>query len=383
MPVTIKESAAVAGWPTRKGSLVTSTAPAASSAVFVERIEVAGGVLLGKTRAPEFNWKGVTDSPGFGITRNPWNTDLTPGGSSGGCAAAVAAGITRVSMGSDAGGSVRIPASFTGTVALKPTLGRIPVTPLPSAFHHVVHLGPIAACTADLRDMMSIVAGPSSHDWTSLRLSNQRREGDASGLRIGILRSERWRDSVSAVHDGMSIVTNLLEREGFSIEEVDLDVATATRAGIALYRAGCISTVESVSKQESLRLDQGLLRFGAKIDGISDQVIKALEHRDMFGTLLAAVFDRVDVLMLPTLPIVAIPAGRNVPENWHSDDWTSWNPYTPAFNLAQVPALSFPVWPDRSPLPMGVQLVANHCREDKLLSLAQWLERKLPIKLVA
>ena len=104
------------GWPTRRGSALTSAEPAAAHTVFVQRLADAGAVLLGKTRAPEFNWKGITDSPAFGITRNPWNPSLTPGGSSGGCAAAVAAGVVRLSMGSDAGGSIRIPAAFTGTI---------------------------------------------------------------------------------------------------------------------------------------------------------------------------------------------------------------------------------------------------------------------------
>ena len=124
--------AAVRGWPTRRGSALTSAEPAAAHTVFVQRLADAGAVLLGKTRAPEFNWKGITDSPAFGITRNPWNPSLTPGGSSGGCAAAVAAGVVRLSMGSDAGGSIRIPAAFTGTIGLKPTHGRIPCRPCPA-----------------------------------------------------------------------------------------------------------------------------------------------------------------------------------------------------------------------------------------------------------
>lgn len=150
MPMTIKEFAAVKGWPTRRGSLTTSADPAPESTVFVARLEEAGTVLLGKTRAPEFNWKGVTDSPGYGVTRNPWNLDLTPGGSSGGCAAAVASGVVRVSFGSDAGGSVRIPAAFSGILGLKPTFGLIPVVPVPSHFSNTAHVGPLGVSSVDL-----------------------------------------------------------------------------------------------------------------------------------------------------------------------------------------------------------------------------------------
>ena len=131
MPVAIRNSPPCAAAP-RRGSALTSAEPAAAHTVFVQRLADAGAVLLGKTRAPEFNWKGITDSPAFGITRNPWNPSLTPGGSSGGCAAAVAAGVVRLSMGSDAGGSIRIPAAFTGTIGLKPTHGRIPCRPCPA-----------------------------------------------------------------------------------------------------------------------------------------------------------------------------------------------------------------------------------------------------------
>jgi aspartyl-tRNA(Asn)/glutamyl-tRNA(Gln) amidotransferase subunit A len=382
MPVSIKEFAAVRGWPTRRGSVVTPSTPAASSAVFVQRIEDAGGVLIAKTRAPEFNWKGVTDSVGHGITRNPWDLCLTPGGSSGGCAAAVAAGVVRVSMGSDAGGSVRIPAAFTGTVALKPTFGRIPVTPLPSAFHNVVHIGPVAASVAELADMMSVVAGASIHDWTSAGLENRTTQGAASKLRIGLVSPSRWSDSVRAVKDGMHEVLDLMSNGGFEIEEVDFDVRGASATGTYLYRQGCLAVLDTLATQDLARIDQEFIRFARMGEGATvQQLAEILRQRDQFANHLSELFGRVDVLVLPTMPIVAFDAGRNVPAGWHDLDWMSWNPYTPAFNATQVPALSFPVWPKGSQLPVGIQLVAGPAREDRLLHLATWLEALLPIRL--
>src|SRR5690554_3363510 len=190
MPITIKEFASVMGWPTRRGSVLTDPAPAVQNSVFVSRLEAAGAVLLGKTRAPEFNWKGVTDSPGFGITRNPLDPTLTPGGSSGGCAAAVAAGVVRVSIGSDAAGSVRIPAAFTGVLGLKLTRGRIPLVPFPTQFSGLAHLGPLAASADDLADVLDVIAGAAAGDWTS-SLGNARplalRGCEPEKLRVGVV----------------------------------------------------------------------------------------------------------------------------------------------------------------------------------------------------
>jgi aspartyl-tRNA(Asn)/glutamyl-tRNA(Gln) amidotransferase subunit A len=384
MPASIKEFAAVQGWPTRRGSAVTPSTPAAVSADFVERIERAGGVLLGKTRAPEFNWKGVTDSPAFGITRNPWDERLTPGGSSGGCAAAVAAGVVRVSMGSDAGGSVRIPAAFTGTLALKPTFGRIPATPLPTAFHNLVHTGPIAASASDLDDMMSVVAGASPRDWTSQGLAVLADPRPVTELRVGILAPERWRHSVAPVKDALRVVADLFSDNGFELKEVDFDVAAASRVGALLYRLGCLSALNNIPEHEHWRLDQEFIRFARQADGASMRhLVEAIEQRDRFANALGSLFSSVDVLMLPTMPILAFDAGCNVPAGWHDPDWMSWNPYTPAFNLTQTPALSYPVWIDGISMPTGVQFVAGRCREDRLVALARWLEPRLPIRLAS
>lgn len=382
MPVSIKEFAAVRGWPTRRGSLVTSAVPATASAVFVQRIEDAGGVLIGKTRAPEFNWKGVTDSVGYGITRNPLNPALTPGGSSGGCAAAVAAGVVRVSMGSDAGGSVRIPAAFTGTLALKPTFGRIPLTPLPTAFNNIVHAGPIAASVSDLACMMEVVAGASSQDWTSGGLETPAAGTHASKLRIGLLSPGRWSECAQAVKDGMSEVLELMSHGGFRISEVDFDVKGASDAGAFLYRQGCRAVLDAIALDDYPRIDPDLIGFARAGEVTSVQkLMEVFQRRDQYANQLAGLFEKIDVLVLPTLPIVAFEAGRNVPRGWHDDDWMSWNPYTPAFNLTQCPALSFPVWPPASALPVGIQFVAWRAREDQLLCLARWLEALLPIRI--
>lgn len=386
MPFTVKEFAAVQGWPTRRGSLVTPADPAQQSAVFVDRLLRAGVVLLGKTRAPEFNWKGVTDSPGYGITRNPLNPQLTPGGSSGGCAAAVAAGVVRVSLGSDAGGSVRIPAAFTGTVALKPSFGRIPMVPPPSAFFDVVHVGPIAASVAELADVMQVVSGPHAGDWSSvgMRPVSFLDIPDATGLRIGVLSDARWKDSDPAVRQGMGETVDLISSNGFEIRQVDFDVQRATRVGAFFYSFGCLAAVNAVPEAARSRLDPGLLAFVAPLEGVDlEDVLAMRQARDALAGELHALFNDIDVLMLPTMPVLPFEAGRNTPVDWSNDDWMSWNPLTPAFNLTQAPALSFPIWPRGAALPMGVQLVGAKGHDEVVLALAAWLERQRPIVLGA
>lgn len=385
MPFTVKEFAAVKGWPTRRGSVVTSPEPVGQSAAFVDRLTRGGAVIFGKTRAPEFNWKGVTDSPGYGVTRNPIDVRLTPGGSSGGCSAAVAAGVVRASIGSDAGGSVRIPAAFTGTVALKPTFGRIPLAPPPSAYFDIVHTGPIAASVAELAEVMSVVAGPNSGDGSSvgLRELDYLRTPDTSGLRIGLLEPQRWADSDSTVKRGMQEAVDLLAAGGYEISTVDFDVQRGLQVGAFFYRLGCLAAVEAVPEADRARLDPALLEFIDPVRGTRLEDVQLMRlARDQLTGQLHGLFDRIDVLALPTMPIVAFEAGRNAPQGWASDDWMSWNPYTPAFNITQVPALSFPIWPEGASLPMGLQLVAARGRDDLLIALAGWLESRRPVRLV-
>src|SRR5690606_36987839 len=160
IPTSIKDIFLTAGWPTRRGSsLIGAAGPWPEDAPAVARLREAGAVLLGKTTTPEFGWKGVTDSPACGATGNPWDPALTAGGSSGGSAAAVRLGLGAWSIGTDGGGSVRIPAALTGTVALKPTYGLVPLHP-PSPFGTLAHAGPITRTVRDAALLLGQIARP-------------------------------------------------------------------------------------------------------------------------------------------------------------------------------------------------------------------------------
>src|SRR3954465_8780027 len=168
VPVSIKDLLLTTGWPTLRGSkTVDPKGPGNDDAPAVARMREHGAVLLGKTTTPEFGWKGVTDGPLTGITRNPWNPQKTPGGSSGGAVAAVAAGMGPLAVGTDGGGSIRIPCSFTGLFGIKPSFGRVPAWPL-SPFGTVAHVGPITHSVVDAALMLNVLALPDARDWHAL-----------------------------------------------------------------------------------------------------------------------------------------------------------------------------------------------------------------------
>ncbi|MCG8695148.1 MAG: hypothetical protein MI806_28400, partial [Minwuiales bacterium] len=190
VPISIKDIVATAGWPTRSGSLATPEAPGTFDAPCVARLREAGAVLFGKTTTPEFGWKGMTDSPLKGVTRNPWNLAHTPGGSSGGAGAAMAAGIGALAHGNDGGGSVRIPSSYCGLYGLKPTFGRVPHHPQDSPFSTLSASGPLARSVADAALMLNEMARPDARDWYALPYDGRDYLADldagVAGLKIGL-----------------------------------------------------------------------------------------------------------------------------------------------------------------------------------------------------
>lgn len=378
MPVTVKEFANVKGWPTRRGSLTTSQQPAPKSAVFVERLQKAGAILLGKTRAPEFNWKGTTDSPGFGVTRNPLDTRLTPGGSSGGCAAAVAAGVVRLSFGSDAGGSVRIPAAFCGILGLKPSFGKIPMTPFPSAFSELANVGPLGIDFSEIKAALSIVSGPTPEDWTSWRTPQQadvQNHAHPTSKRIGILQRRYWSDADPAIVASIEAFIGDMRQRGFDFIEVDFDLPSATKCGCDLYRLACYRLVQSLTEEQQSLLDPGLVNWIKSMAEFSiSDYFALMQQRADLGASLHRVLQNIDAMILPTTPVRAFPVGKNAPEGYDEGDWFSWNPYTPAFNLLKNPALTIPVPPSDGKLPVGMQLVGKMHDDVNLIDLAVYLK---------
>ncbi|HEX6722533.1 MAG TPA: amidase family protein, partial [Burkholderiaceae bacterium] len=225
VPASIKDLILTKGWPTLRGSrTVDADQPWDVDAPASARLREAGAVLLGKTSTPEFGCKGETNSPRTGITRNPWDPSKTPGGSSGGTAAAVAAGLGPLSVGTDGAGSVRIPAAFCGNFGLKPSFGRVPAHPL-SPFGTVAHLGPHAMSVADAALMLNVLKQPDARDWTSLPPdpSDVTAELDSgvAGLRVAFSPTLGYADVHHEVAAAVASAVAELEQLGVAVDAVD------------------------------------------------------------------------------------------------------------------------------------------------------------------
>lgn len=379
VPTSVKDLLLTRGWPTLRGTeLIDERGPWLADAPSVARLREAGAVLLGKTTTPEFGWKGVTDSHRHGVTGNAWDPTRTSGGSSGGSATAVALGMGAWSVGTDGGGSVRIPAGFTGTVALKPTYGLVPAYP-PSAFGTLSHVGPITRSVTDAALLLDILSGTDVRDWSAMpRPATSFRdgiEGGVAGLRIafspdlGYVRNDPEIEAL--VRRAVEVLADL----GAVVEEVDPGFADPVEAFQVLWFAGAAKVVESYGAGALDRVDPGL-RAAIERAGSStaSAYLDATAVRTDLGARMGEFHRAYDVLATPTLPIPAFTAGRDVPEGWHCVDWTSWTPYTYPFNMTQQPALSVPCGRTAAGLPAGLQIVGPRHADATVLRVGRAYE---------
>ncbi|MGW1802184.1 amidase [Streptomyces sp. NPDC001984] len=382
VPVSIKDLLLTRSWPTLRGSLSTDPdAPCGQDAPSVARLREHGAVLVGKTTTPEFGWKGVTDSPRTGVTRNPWDVTRTSGGSSGGSAAAVAAGLAPLSVGTDGGGSVRIPASFCGIFGLKPTYGRIPLYPA-SPFGTLSHAGPMTRTVADAALMMDVLCGADDRDWSGLPPyeGGFRAELDAGvrGLRVAYSPTLAGAPVDPEVAARVRHAVDLLAGLGADVEEADPGFADPVEAYHTLWFSGAAKVVEHLSPHQIGRLDPGLqevCRQGRSMSALD--YLGAVDERMALGVLMGRFHRTYDLLVTPTLPGTAFEAGHEVPPGSGLTRWTGWTPFTYPFNLTQQPAASVPCGVAPDGLPVGVQLVAARHRDGLVLRASHALFRVL------
>lgn len=369
VPASVKDLLLTRGWPTLRGSLSTDPdLPWDADAPCVARMREEGAVFVGKTTTPEFGWKGVTDSPLTGVTRNPWDTSRTSGGSSGGSAAAVAAGLAPLSVGTDGGGSVRIPAAFCGIFGMKPTYGRIPLFPA-SPFGTLAHAGPMTRTVADAALLMDVVCGPDSRDWSALAppegsfreaLAAPPEAGGAlAGLRVAYAPTLAGAHVDPQVAERVRRAAGLMEERGAHVEEAAPDFADPVEAYHTLWFSGAAKVVEHLSPQQFGRLDEGLreaCREGAGKSALD--YLGAVDARMALGVLMGRFHETYDLLLTPAMPGTAFAAGREVPEGSGLLRWTGWTPFSYPFNLTQQPASTVPCGTTGEGLPVGAQLVA-------------------------
>ncbi len=363
VPATIKDLILTKGWPTLRGSRTVDPHQAWDvDAPVTARLRESGAVLLGKTTTPEFGCKGETNSPATGITRNPWNLNKTPGGSSGGTAAAVAAGLGPIGVGTDGAGSVRIPAAFCGNFGLKPSFGRVPAYPL-SPFGSVAHLGPHTMSVMDAALMMNVMKRPDARDWTSLPYDSVDYTAGLNdgiqGLRIAYSPTLGFAQNVhpeiaSAVADAVKVLESL----GAHVEQIDpgfedpLDITT----GLWFLGAWTVWNTLTAAQQNVADPDfKAEAELGARLTALEIQQLN--QRRGVLGSMMRQFMQGFDLLVTPA---VAIPAFDALPAG-HSPlspaSMLGWTPFSYPFNLTQQPASTIPCGLTKDGLPMGLQFV--------------------------
>jgi aspartyl-tRNA(Asn)/glutamyl-tRNA(Gln) amidotransferase subunit A len=384
VPCTVKDLVDLAGFPTRRGSRTTSADPVPDDAPLVAGLKAAGAVILGKTTTTEFGWKSPGDCPLHGITRNPWNQDRTTGGSSSGAGAAGAACFGPLHVGTDAGGSVRIPAAWCGLVGLKPTYGRIPQWPA-SAFASVACAGPMTRTVRDAALMFSAMARWDLRD--PFCLPDEPRdwcdgiEDGVSGMTVGILRNPGFNAPVDA--DGAAAVeraAQILTDAGAFVEEADAGLPETSSVFGRVWGAALARLVAGMPSQLVGLLDPGIREVAQTLGGMTAiDFMDAEATRAAAGHAMARLHQRYDLVLCPT-----VPAGPPLADAPTVDPvralWTAWAPWTFTFNLTRQPAISVPMGPRADGMPNSVQIAAAQFRDDWVLRAARVIEVAQPFQ---
>jgi aspartyl-tRNA(Asn)/glutamyl-tRNA(Gln) amidotransferase subunit A len=390
VPTSIKDLILTRGWPTLRGSrTVDRDQPWDDDAPATARLREAGAVLLGKTTTPEFGWRGSTDSPLTGITRNPWDTTKTPGGSSGGATAAIAAGLGALAVGTDGGGSIRIPAAFTGTVGIKAQYGRVPAWPL-SPMGNVAHVGPQTRTVADAALMLDVLSRPDDRDWTALPPHGQGwfddLSSDVKGLRIAYSPRLGYLPYVDPeIEQAVATAARVFESLGAQVEAVDPGIEDSGPLFAAHWFTHARQFLHRLPPERYAMLDPGLresVEYAARFT-ITDY-LDAQAARGVLATRMRAFARRFDLLLTPATAVQPFDVGLVMPEPpagvtpATGTDWTWWTPFSYPFNLTQQPALVMGCGFSKAGLPLALQLVAPHHREDRCLTAARAYEQVTP-----
>lgn len=384
VPVAVKDVFLTEGWATLRGSAtIDESGPWPVDAPAVAALRRHGAVLLGKTTTPEFAWKAVTDSPRHGITRNPWDPRRTAGGSSGGSSAALSAGTAPLALGTDGGGSIRIPCSFCNLAGIKPTYGRVPLWP-PSPFGTLAHAGPMSRTVADSALLLAVLAEPDARDWTGLPPAGEdpveNLAGGVAGLRVAYsptLGFATVSADVRSVLDGAAAV---FEELGAYVSEVDPGFGDPLESFTTLWNAGAANALRHLDREQRTVLDSGLGAIVERAQGYSAlDYLAAASQRAEVGVAMGRFHETYDLLLTPTVGITAFDAGRDVPDGWPSKEWPTWAPFSYVFNLSQQPAASVPAGFDRDGMPIGLQIVGPKYADVAVLRAAFAFERARPL----
>ncbi|MFB2586194.1 amidase [Herbiconiux liukaitaii] len=387
VPIASKDNLYIEGEPLGKGSLTSPDTIATTSSPMTARLLAAGAVIIGRTTTPEFGWKGTGISPRTGISRNPWDPTRNTGGSSAGSGATVASGAVPLATGTDAGGSVRIPAAFCGVVGFKPTLGAIPVWP-GTVNENLSHAGPLARTVADARAMFELTRGPDARDPQS-SFSAPVPAGSATGhvLRVAVVREPFGIAPSDEVGEVFDASLALLRAAGLAeFTEFELPAELPRRIFEALWVTGRGIGFDALIREHGDIMDPGLARLGGP-DGLAagyslPDFLGALQQRRAFNAAFFGIFDEFDLVLTPTMPITAFAAEAEVPEGGEHDaelPWITWTPYTYPFNITGQPAVTIPSHLRAGRLPVGLQIVGPWAHDLRVLGFAELCEEALAV----
>ena len=385
VPASIKDLILTRGWPTLRGSrTVDPNQPWDVDAPSTARLREAGAVLLGKTTTPEFGCKGETNSPATGITRNPWNLNHTPGGSSGGTAAAVAAGLGPIGVGTDGAGSVRIPAAFCGNVGLKPSFGRVPAYPL-SPFGSVAHLGPHTMSVRDAALMTNVLKQPDARDWTSLPPDASDYtvglEDGIRGLRIAYSPTLGYAKNVHPeIAAAVDAAVQQLQALGAHVEQIDPGFEDPLEITTGLWFLGAYTVWKGLSAEQQAVADpdfQTEAELGAQLSALQIQQLN--QRRGVLGSYMRQFMQRYDLLVTPAVSIPAFEARAAGTVAMNPVSMLGWTPFSYPFNLTQQPAITVPCGLTQSGLPMGLQIVGPMFGDALVLRAARAYESVMPV----
>jgi len=394
VPVGIKDLICTAGIRTTFGSVAYETFIPDEDDIVVERLRQAGAIIIGKTNVSEFGYSALSDNPLFATTRNPWDLERTPGGSSAGSGAAVAAGIGPLALGSDGGGSVRIPASFCGIFGLKPSMGRVPLYPgtrderLPggSSFESLEHIGPLSRTVADAALMLSVIgSGPDMRDRHSLPGPEfawaDCIKGDLAGKRVAV--SVDWGTTPvdPEVRRVIEDAATVFERElGCVVEAVHPGLPALREEFWALIALDSdLKGMRALVENHGARMTPTLVAF-IKRAWTAEELTQGVVARKKVTNVMWRFMQRFDLLLTPTLAVPPFPLGMRAPSQIDAQNVgpSHWTPFAYPFNMSGQPAASVPAGFTNEGLPVGLQIVGRHLDDPLVLRAAAAFESARP-----
>ncbi|RYZ02960.1 MAG: amidase [Comamonadaceae bacterium] len=382
VPVSVKDIVLTKGWPTRRGSLtIPGDQPWLEDGPCVARLREHGAVIFGKTTTPEFAVGPVTRSPLTGVTRNPWNPAMTPGGSSGGAGAQLAAGIGPLAVGTDAGGSIRIPSSFCGVFGHKPSGGRVPAWP-PTPYATFASIGPMTRTVTDAARMLTVMSEADLRDWTALPHDpvhyHEALDRPLGGMRVAWSPTLGWArldDEVRALCEEAARAFTELGAQVKTVEHVfddPLPLIARLRDAVSHY------AFQSFGEDKLAVMDEHVVRMiraTRKVDSVTDFLAVETE-RAKFGAHMNLFHRDYPLLLTPTVAVPPFSADRAAPEGF--DNQNEWWPFTVPFNFTRQPAASVPCGFTRSGLPVGLQIVGPMHSDLLVLQAARAFEQARP-----